>query len=106
MPYSRQMLITDPIDRLTPQNLPMNPGKRENPLSKSGRTARSERFLHRGCRDAVRKRELEVFGDKLLDVRAPNVGYLLHLNDTENLQYIFQLEILLFFQMQKKHPIC
>lgn len=55
-------------------------------LVESGRSVGGEDLLGGDLGDAVRKRELEVLGEELAEVRALDVGGLLELNDAENLE--------------------
>lgn len=67
-----------------PQNLAQPSSKPITFLSESGRSLRAEQLLGAGLGNTVGERELEVLGDELLDVGALDVGGLLNLNDTEN----------------------
>jgi hypothetical protein len=49
-------------------------------------SVRREDLLRRSLWDAVRQREAEVLLQELLDVRPPDVGVLLDLNDLEDLR--------------------
>ena len=68
--------------RTNPPQLPVNLS------SKSRRTSRAEQLLGVDLGDTVRKRELQVLGDELLDVRAADVVGLLELHNTENLSHM------------------
>lgn len=57
------------------------------PLSESRRTLGTEQLLGAVLRDTVREGELEVLGEKLLDVGPLDILGLLELNDAENLRW-------------------
>jgi len=67
-----------------PQNLAQPSSKPITFLSESGWSLRAEQLLGAGLGDAVGERELQVLGNQLLDVGALDVGGLLDLNNTED----------------------
>lgn len=67
-----------------PQNLAQPSSKPITFLSESGWSLRAEQLLSAGLGDAVGERELQVLGNQLLDVGALDVGGLLDLNNTED----------------------
>lgn len=64
-------------------------------LCESGRAGGAENLLVVEARNTVGKREREILGDQLLDVRALDVLGLLDLNDTENLHSILAITLCL-----------
>lgn len=67
-------------------NLPAPILCKTSPSSKSSRSLRAENLLRARLRDAVGKREGELLGNKLLDVRPLDVLTLLELDNAQDLK--------------------
>lgn len=72
-----------------PQN-PARPFETRNILSEGGWPLRAEQLLVGRFADAVGKREFQVLGDELLDVRSLDVVVLLELDNAEDLSQVSQ----------------